>query len=151
MNINPVNIDKTVEYQNNLQARFKDVISSKDEHSSMFSGALGDGPAVKVDISGVGLEMSEHNGQMPEGAIVKLQRTPLTKEQLKGVPNAKSGEEILTKMKETDPDSYKEYENLRKEDPREIARFISKWAMRDALPQLSCWELMDKKTSIEGT
>ena len=145
MNINPVNIDKTVEYQNNLQARFKDVISSKDEHSSMFSGALGDGPAVKVDISSIGLEMSEHNGQMPEGAIEKLQRTPLTKEQLKGVPNAKLGEEILTKMKETDPDSYKEYENLRKEDPREIARFISKWAMRDALPQLSCWELMDKR------
>ena len=144
MNINPVNTDKTVEYQNNLQARFKDVISSKDEHSSMFSGALGDGPAVKVDISGVGLEMSEHNGQMPEGAIVKLQRTPLTKEQLKSVPNAKSGEETLTKMKETDPDSYKEYEDLRKEDPKEIARFISKWAMRDALPQLSCWELMDK-------
>ena len=110
----------------------------------MFSGAWGDGTAVKVDISGVGFEMSEHNGQMPEGAIVKLQRTPLTKEQLKSVPNAKSGEEILTKMKETDPDSYKEYENLRKEDPREIARFISKWAMRDALPQLSCWELMDK-------
>ena len=144
MNINPVNTDKTVEYQNNLQARFKDVISSKDEHGSMFSGALGDGPAVKVYISGVGLEMSEHNGHMPEGAIVKLQRTPLTKEQLKGVPNARSGEEILTKMKETDPDSYKEYENLRKEDPKEIARFISKWAMRDALPQLSCWELMDK-------
>ena len=144
MNINPVNTDKTVEYQNNLQAGFKDVISSKDEHGSMFSGALGDGPAVKVDISGVGLEMSEHNGQMPEGAIEKLQRTPLTKEQLKSVPNAKSGEEILTKRKETDPDSYKEYENLRKEDPNEIARFISKWAMRDALPQLSCWELMDK-------
>ena len=144
MNINPVNTDKTVEYQNNLQTRFKDVISSKDEHGSMFSGALGDGPAVKVYISGVGLEMSEHNGHMPEGAIVKLQRTPLTKEQLKGVPNARSGEEILTKMKETDPDSYKEYENLRKEDPKEIARFISKWAMRDALPQLSCWELMDK-------
>ena len=143
MNINPVNIDKTVEYQNNLQARFKDVISSKDEHGSMFSGAWGDGTAVKVDISGVGLEMSEHNGQMPEGAIEKLQRTPLTKEQLKGVPNARSGEEILAKMKETDPDSYKEYENLGKEDPREVARFISKWAMRDALPQLSCWELMD--------
>ena len=143
MNINPVNTDKTVEYQNNLQTRFKDVISSKDEHGSMFSGALGDGPAVKVDISGVGLEMSEHNGKMPEGAIVMLQRTPLTKEQLKSVPNAGLGEEILIKMKETDPDSYKEYENLRKEDPSEIARFISKWAMRDALPQLSCWELMD--------
>ena len=144
MDINPVNIDKTVEYQNNLQARFKDVISSKDEHSNMFSGALRDGPAVKVDISGVGFEMSEHNGQMPEGAIVKHERTPLTKEQLKSVPNAKLGEEILTKMKETDPDSYKEYEKLIKENPREIARFISKWAMRDALPQLSCWELMDK-------
>ena len=143
MNINPVNTDNTVEYQNNLQTRFKDVINSKDEHSSLFSGALGDGPAVKVDISSIGLEISEHNGQMPEGAIEKLQRTPLIKEQLKGVPNARSGEEILAKMKETDPDSYKEYENLGKEDPREVARFISKWAMRDALPQLSCWELMD--------
>ena len=53
MNINPVNIDKTVEYQNNLQARFKDVISSKDEHSSMFSGAWGDGTAVKVEVEGL--------------------------------------------------------------------------------------------------
>jgi hypothetical protein len=145
MNIYPVNTAKTVEYQNNLQVRFKEVGSSKDKHNNMFSGSLGDSPAVKVDISGVGLEMSEHNGKMPEGAIEKLQRTPLTKEQLKGVPNARSGEEILTKMKETDPDSYKEYESLRKEDTREIARFISKWAMRDALPQLSCWELMDRK------
>jgi len=48
-------------------------------------------------------------------------------------------EEILTKMKETDSDSYKEYENLRKEDLREIARFISKWAMRDSI-QLK-WKL----------
>ena len=148
MNINPVNTDKTVEYQNNLQVRFKDVISSKDEHNSMFSGALGDGPAVNVDISRVGLEMSEHNGKMPEGAIEKLQRTPLTKEQLKSVPNARSGEEILPKMKEIDPDSYKEYENLKKDDPREIARFISKWSMRDALPQLSCWELMDQAKNL---
>ena len=66
-----------------------------------------------------GMEPPEgFDGQMPEGAIVKYERTPLTKEQLKGVPNARSGEEILAKMKETDPDSYKEYENLRKEDPR---------------------------------
>ena len=144
MNINPVNINKTADYQNSIQTRFREAVSSKDEHGSMFSGFLGDGSAVKVDISSLGLEMSEKNGQMPEGAIIKYERTPLTKEQLKGVPGAKSGEEILTKMKEIDPDSYKEYENLRKEDPREIARFISKWAMRDALPQLSCWELMDK-------
>ena len=72
----------------------------------------------------------------------------MTKEQLKSVPNAKSGEGILAKMKETDPDSYKEYEKLQKEDPREIARFISKWAMRDALPQLSCWELMDQAKNL---
>ena len=31
MNIYPVNTDKTVEYQNNLQTRVKDVISSKDD------------------------------------------------------------------------------------------------------------------------
>ena len=148
MNINLVNIDRTADYQNNIQTRFRELVSSKDEHGSMFSGALGDGPAVKVDISSIGLEMSEKNGQMPEGAIVKYERTPLTKEQLKGVPGAKSGERILTKMKEIDPDSYKEYENLKKDDPREIARFISKWSMRDALPQLSCWELMDQAKNL---
>ena len=148
MNINPVNIYKTADYQNSIQTRFREAVSSKDEHGSMFSGFLGDGSAVKVDISSLGLEMSEKNGQMPEGAIVKYERTPLTKEQLKGVPGAKSGEEILTKMKEIDPDSYKEYENLEKDDPREIARFISKWSMRDALPQLSCWELMDKAKNL---
>ena len=148
MNINPVNIDKTADYQNSIQARFREAVSSKDEHGGIFTGFLGDGSSVKVDISSLGLEMSEKNGQMPEGAIVKYERTPLTKEQLKSVPNAKSGEGILAKMKETDPDSYKEYEKLEKEDPREIARFISKWAMRDALPQLSCWELMDQAKNL---
>ena len=148
MNINPVNIDKTADYQNSIQIRFREAVSSKDEHGGIFTGFLDDGSSVKVDISSLGLEMSEKNGQMPEGAIVKYERTPLTKEQLKSVPNAKSGEGILAKMKETDPDSYKEYEKLQKEDPREIARFISKWAMRDALPQLSCWELMDQAKNL---
>ena len=148
MNINPVNIDKTADYQNSIQIRFREAVSSKDEHGGIFTGFLDDGSSVKVDISSLGLEMSEKNGQMPEGAIVKYERTPLTKEQLKSVPNAKSGEGILAKMKETEPDSYKEYEKLQKEDPREIARFISKWAMRDALPQLSCWELMDQAKNL---
>ena len=53
---------------------------------------------------------------------------------------SKMSEEELAKIKE----QIEAVEKLIKENPREIARFISKLAMRDALPQLSCWELMDK-------
>ena len=115
-NINPVNIDKSAEYNSKLQDTFKSKIDAKEENSSMFSNAFGDGPAVKVEISSRGAEMSEKvkNGEMPEGAIKQLERTPLTEAQLKSVKGGDSGEEILAKMKEYDPKSYKEYEEIRK-------------------------------------
>jgi hypothetical protein len=153
-NINPVNIDKSAEYNNKLQDTFKNKIDAKEENSSMFSNAFGDGPAVKVEISSRGAEMSEKvkNGEMPEGAIKQLERTPLTETQLKSVKGSGSGEEILAKMKEYDPKAYKEYEELRekrenggKEQAKEEAMFITRWSMRDKLPQLSCWEDMDKR------
>ena len=153
--INPVSVNKSAEYQSNLQATFRDRIGSKEENGGMFSNALGEGSAVKIEISSLGAEMSEKvkNGEMPEGVIKQLERTPLTKEQLRSVPNACSGEEILAKMRDTDPDAYKEYETLRtkKENSgsvdhaKEEAHFILKWAMRDALPQLSCWKIMDER------
>ena len=79
-NINPVNIDKSAEYNSKLQDTFKSKIYAKEENSSLFSNAFGDGPAVKVEISSRGAEMSEKvkNGEMPEGAIKQLERTPLT-------------------------------------------------------------------------
>ena len=153
-NINPVNIDKSAEYNNKLQDTFKNKIDAKEENSSLFSNAFGDGPAVKVEISSRGAEMSEKvkNGEMPEGAIKQLERTPLTETQLKSVKGSSSGEEILAKMKEYDPKAYKEYEELRekrenggKEQAKEEAMFITRWSMRDKLPQLSCWEDMDKR------
>ena len=153
-NINPVNIDKSAEYNNKLQDTFKNKINAKEENSSLFSNAFGDGPAVKVEISSRGAEMSEKvkNGEMPEGAIKQLERTPLTETQLKSVKGSSSGEEILAKMKEYDPKAYKEYEELRekrenggKEQAKEEAMFITRWSMRDKLPQLSCWEDMDKR------
>ena len=153
--INPVSMNQSAEYQGNLQATFRDKIGLREENSSKFSNALGEGPAVKVEISSLGAEMSEKvkNGEMPEGVIKQLERTPLSKEQLRSVPNARSGEEIFAKMRDTDPDAYKEYETLRtkKENSgsvdhaKEEAQFISKWAMRDALPQLSCWKIMDER------
>lgn len=153
-NINPVNIDKSAEYNNKLQDTFKNKIDAKEENSSLFSNAFGDGPAVKVEISSRGAEMSERvkNGEMPEGAIKQLERTPLTETQLKSVKGSSSGEEILAKMKEYDPKAYKEYEELKekrenggKEQAKEEAMFITRWSMRDKLPQLSCWDDMDKK------
>lgn len=152
--INPVNIDKSAEYNSKLQDTFKSKIDTKEENSSLFSNAFGDGPAVKVEISSRGAEMSEKvkNGEMPEGAIKQLERTPLTETQLKSVKGSSSGEEILAKMKEYDPKAYKEYEELRekrenggKEQAKEEAMFITRWSMRDKLPQLSCWEEMDKR------
>ena len=157
-NINPVNIDKSAEYNNKLQDTFKNKIDAKEENSSLFSNAFGDGPAVKVEISSRGAEMSEKvkNGEMPEGAIKQLERTPLTETQLKSVKGSSSGEEILAKMKEYDPKAYKEYEKLRKkrenggkEQAKEEAMFITRWSMRDKLPQLSCWDDMDKKKNSD--
>ena len=153
-NINPVNIDKSAEYNSKLQDTFKSKIDTKEKNSSLFSNAFGDGPAVKVEISSRGAEMSEKvkNGEMPEGAIKQLERTPLTETQLKSVKGSSSGEEILAKMKEYDPKAYKEYEELRKkrenggkEQAKEEAMFITRWSMRDKLPQLSCWDEMDKR------
>jgi hypothetical protein len=115
---------------------------------------LGDGPAIKVEISSLGAEMSEKvkNGEMPESAIKQLERTPLSEKQLKSVKHGRSGEEILAKMKETDPKAYEEYEETKakrvnggKDQANEEARFITMWAMRYEMPQLSCWEIMDKK------
>ena len=112
--INSVNVDKSAEYHNNLQTTFRERIGAKEENSSLFSNALGDGPAIKVEISSLGAEMSEKvkNGEMPESAIKQLERTPLSEKQLKSVNHGRSGEEILAKMKETDPKAYEEYEFL---------------------------------------
>ena len=92
------------------------------------------------------------NGEMPEGAIKQLERTPLSEKQLKSVKHGRSGEEILTKMKETDPKAYEEYEEIKakrvnggKDQANEEAKFITMLAMRYEMPQLSCWEIMDKK------
>lgn len=151
--INPVGIDKTADYFNNLQEAFKERINTKEELGSMLSNSLGDGDDVKVEISSKGLEMSEEvtRGEMPKGAIKQLEREPLTKEQLRSVPSGRYGEEILSKMQKVDPVAYEKYEKIRdnrEASPKGIndeARFITRWAMRDELPNLSCWEDIDKR------
>ena len=163
--INPIEIDKTAEYYNKLQETFKERINVKEELSSMLSNSLGKGDAVKVEISSKGLEMSEEvtRGEMPKGAIKQLEREPLTKEQLRSVPSGRFGEDILSKMQRVDPNAFEEYEKIRErreaeatdKNVKDEARFVTQWAMRDELPELSCWEDIDKrdkdiKVSSEG-
>ena len=163
--INPVGIDKTAEYYNKLQETFKERINTKEELGSMLSNSLGEGDAVKVEISSKGLEMSEEvtRGEMPKGAIKQLEREPLTKEQLRSVPFGRFGEDILSKMQRVDSNAFEEYEKIRERREAEVtdknvkdeARFVTQWAMRDELPELSCWEDIDKrdkdiKVSSEG-
>ena len=161
--VNPIEIDKTAEYYNKLQETFKERINTKEELGSMLSNSLGEGDAVKVEISSKGLEMSEEvkRGEMPKGAIRQLEREPLTKEQLRSVPSGRYGEEILSKMQKVDPVAYEKYEKIRdnrETNPKGIndeALFITRWAMRDELPNLSCWKDIDKrdkdiKVSSEG-
>jgi len=163
--VNPIEIDKTAEYYNKLQETFKERINTKEELGSMLSNSLGEGDAVKVEISSKGLEMSEEvkRGEMPKGAIRQLEREPLTKEQLRSVPSGRFGEEILSKMQRVDSRAFEEYEKIRERREAEAtdknvndeALFITRWAMRDELPNLSCWEDIDKrdkdiKVSSEG-
>lgn len=163
--INSIEIDKTAEYYNKLQETFKERINTKEELGSMLSNSLGEGDAVKVEISSKGLEMSEEvtRGEMPKGAIKQLEREPLTKEQLRSVPSDRFGEDILSKMQRVDPNAFEEYEKIRErreaeatdKNVKDEALFITRWAMRDELPNLSCWEDIDKrdkdiKVSSEG-
>ena len=163
--VNPIEIDKTSEYYNKLQETFKERIKMKEELGSMLSDSLGEGDAVKVEISSKGLEMSEEvtRGEMPKGAIKQLEREPLTKEQLRSVPSGRFGEDILSKMQRVDPNAFEEYEKIRArreakptdKNVKDEARFVTQWAMRDELPELSCWEDIDKrdkdiKVSSEG-
>lgn len=163
--VNPIEIDKTSEYYNKLQETFKERIKMKEELGSMLSDSLGEGDAVKVEISSKGLEMSEEvtRGEMPKGAIKQLEREPLTKEQLRSVPSGRFGEDILSKMQRVDSNAFEEYEKIRArreakptdKNVKDEARFVTQWAMRDELPELSCWEDIDKrdkdiKVSSEG-
>ena len=163
--VNPIEIDKTSEYYNKLQETFKERINMKEELGSMLSDSLGEGDAVKVEISSKGLEMSEEvtRGEMPKGAIKQLEREPLTKEQLRSVPSGRFGEDILSKMQRVDSNAFEEYEKIRErreaeatdKNVKDEARFVTQWAMRDELPELSCWEDIDKrdkdiKVSSEG-
>ncbi len=153
--INTANSIKSADYQSKLQETIKEKIAAKEENSSFFSNALGESPAVKVNISSRGTEMLDNAGKMEvlEKNIVKRELTPLSENQLKRVPNARTGDEILSRMKEVDPQAYKEYEAIRaKRESREggkndhsEAQFITRWAMKDELPQLSVWEDMKAK------
>lgn len=151
--INPVGIDKTADYFNNLQEAFKEKINTKENQGALSSNAISNGEPLKVEISSKGLEMSEEvkRGEVPKGAIRQLEREPLTKEQLRSVPSGRYGEEILSKMQKVDPVAYEKYEKIRENreaSPKGIndeARFITRWAMRDELPKLSCWEDIDKR------
>ena len=153
--INTANSIKSADYQSKLQETIKEKIATKEENSSFFPNALGESPAVKVDISSRGTEMLDNARKIEEleKSIVKRELTPLSEDQLKRESNARTGDEILTRMKEVDPQAYKEYEAIRAKrengeigkDDHSEAQFITRWAMKDELPQLSVWEDMKAK------
>lgn len=153
--INPVGIDKKADYFNNLQEAFKEKINTKENQGALSSNVISNGEPLKVEISSKGLEMSEEviRGEMPKGAIKQIEREPLTKEQLRSVPSSRFGEDILLKMQRVDPNAFEEYEKIRErreteatdKNVKDEALFITRWAMRDELPNLSCWEDIDKR------
>ena len=163
--INPIEIDKTAEYYNKLQEAFKERINTKENQGALSSNAISNGESLKVEISSKGLEMSEEvkRGEMPKGAIKQIEREPLSNDQLRSVPFGRFGEDILSKMQRVDSNAFEEYEKIRErreadatdKNVKDEARFVTQWAMRDELPNLSCWEDIDKrdkdiKVSSEG-
>ena len=58
-NISPVNIDKSADYQNKIQASFAEKVSQVKDNSATTPNAFGSVPAVKVEISAMGAEEME--------------------------------------------------------------------------------------------
>lgn len=112
------------------------------------------GDEVIVEFSGDGLaalanrsmvkDLPEEHKEIPEDIITYIEGPKqLTEEELKSVPNARSGEEILKDMKEADPDAYEEFEALRAKTKQEgfdpnnnEALFLLKWDMKRQYPWL---------------
>ncbi len=115
------------------------------------------GDDVIVEFSGDGLTAFEaHKGkiqlpevsrEMPENVVTELEGpTRLTNEQLKSVPGAKTGQEILSEMQAVDPKAYKEYQALSEKSKKEgfdpydnEVIYMARWQMKRDFPQLSAW------------
>ncbi|MBQ7564027.1 MAG: hypothetical protein IJT16_08560 [Lachnospiraceae bacterium] len=129
------------------------------------------GDEVIVEFSGDGLaalanrsmvkDLPEEHKEIPEGMITYLEGTKqLTEEELKSVPNARSGEEILKDMKEADPDAYEKFEAIRAKTKREgfdpnnnEALFLLKWDMKRQYPWLKIPnnEKSAKESAVKNT
>lgn len=141
--------------------KIMDKMSKEETFRTMNEIAMQYGDDVLVEFSGDGLTAFEKNKgkiylpevhrEMPENIVTELEGpTRLTGDQLKSVPGARTGKEILANMQEVDPKAYNEYwalsEKSKKEgfDPynNEVI-YMVRWQMKRDFPQLSAWDNID--------
>ena len=144
--------------------KIMDKMSKEETFRTMNEIATQYGDDVIVEFSGDGLTAFEKNKgklyipevhrELPENIVTELEGpTHLTEEQLKSVPGARTGKEILANMQEVDPKAYKEYQALSEKSKKEgfdpynnEVIYMARWQMKRDFPQLSAWNNIDSNS-----
>ena len=141
--------------------KIMDKMSKEETFRTMNEIATQYGDDVIVEFSGDGLTAFEKNKgklyipevhrELPENIVIELEGpTRLTGDQLKSVPGARTGKEILANMQEVDPKAYNEYQAFSEKSKKEgfdpynnEVIYIVRWQMKRDFPQLSAWDNID--------
>lgn len=144
--------------------KIMDKMSKEETFRTMNEIATQYGDDVIVEFSGDGLTAFEKNKgkiylpdvhrELPENIVTELEGpTHLTEEQLKSVPGARTGKEILSNMQKVDPKAYKEYQTLSEKSKKEgfdpynnEVIYMVRWQMKRDFPQLSAWNNTDSNS-----
>ena len=144
--------------------KIMDKMSKEETFRTMNEIATQYGDDVIVEFSGDGLTAFEKNKgkiylpdvhrKMPENIVTELEGpTRITGDQLKSVPGARTGKEILANMQEVDPKAYKEYQALSEKSKKEgfdpynnEVIYMAGWQMKRDFPQLSAWNNIDSNS-----
>ena len=144
--------------------KIMDKMSKEETFRTMNEIATQYGDDVIVEFSGDGLTAFEKNKgklyipevhrELPENIVIELEGpTRLTGDQLKSVPGARTGKEILANMQEVDPKAYKEYQALSEKSKKEgfdpynnEVIYMARWQMKRDFPQLSAWNNIDSNS-----
>lgn len=144
--------------------KIMDKMSKEETFRTMNEIATQYGDDVIVEFSGDGLTAFEKNKgklyipevhrELPENIVIELEGpTRLTGDQLKSVPGARTGKEILANMQEVDPKAYNEYQALSEKSKKEgfdpynnEVIYMVRWQMKRDFPQLSAWNNIDSNS-----
>lgn len=144
--------------------KIMDKMSKEETFRTMNEIATQYGDDVIVEFSGNGLTAFEKNKgklyipevhrELPENIVIELEGpTRLTGDQLKSVPGARTGKEILANMQEVDPKAYNEYQALSEKSKKEgfdpynnEVIYMVRWQMKRDFPQLSAWNNIDSNS-----